>query len=268
MFAILLIVQGFVFAQYPRDFFDSKWCNLIVLSVLPALSLLVYIKNKQRPNRALQHLWQVWSLYVVFVLIPMVVMIWGFIAQKFNTNSFFGPNVLKITVCASPMLALLLLSTASDSREHKDLIGRLSGSVALELFDHIGILDMLLARNDSFKSLPSAFRFFVISAVCFSLLLTPIEMLEHKSLTHPRSKNRRCFDLMLIGLQMLVVNIKMLVIRLVMWLYYNHDASIFMAKNVIVLAICVLEIFKICQWCGYKQNHSYSRVETDEDDYV
>lgn len=225
-----------------------------------------------RPNEALQKLWKVWLVYIILLLIPMVILIWGVIAQDIDNNSFFGSNVLKITLCFSPVLALLLLTSVSDSRKHKDLIGRLSGSAVLEIFDHIGMLDTLLASYGSLKPLPTAFRIVIVGSVCFSLCLSPLEMLENKSLTHPRSEKRKFCDIILMVLQMLIVNIKLLVFRLVMWLYYKHDASIFMAKNVIVLGIFAFEIFKKCEWCGYKQHESYSQVEMhdndDDNDYV
>ena len=46
--------------------------------------------------------------------------------NKLKKEEFFCPNVLKMTLCLSPVLLLLVLSTGTDSMSYIELTGMLS----------------------------------------------------------------------------------------------------------------------------------------------
>ena len=63
-----------------------------------------------------------WVLYVWVALVPLIGAIFGRIEDDIDKETFFGPNVLKMTLCISPLLLLLLLNTAVDSVDYQELV--------------------------------------------------------------------------------------------------------------------------------------------------
>ena len=97
----------------------------------------------------LQWLFVVWLLYTIVFVIFIGVISGGDepLENKLKKEEFFGPNVLKITLCLSPVLLLLLLSTGTDSMSYIELTGMLSLRIALDLFHGVEMLEVIPRRK-------------------------------------------------------------------------------------------------------------------------
>lgn len=250
-----------MFAQYPSVYLHSHWYNVLILLAVP--TLVVWVLLLRNNDKQLQQLWMVWGSYILTMMIPMVGLIYGGLREKLAGNQFFGPNVLMMTTCGSPAIALLLLSTANDAVKDKvALFAEICCNTILDLFDDIELLDMLLSQNESTVfHLPASLEVTILVCVCISLLLSTLEMAEKK---HDRAcgcKNQENIYFLRLLLQMFLVNIALLIIRLDVWLKYKHSASIFIAKNLIVIVMSIINMIRLVhKWL--------SRVKIEKDGEV
>ncbi|XP_031558893.1 uncharacterized protein LOC116295261 [Actinia tenebrosa] len=249
VFFVALITQAVMFAQYPSIYFENSLYNCLILLVLPTLLAWFAVLTCCHGNEQLQNMWFVWGVYVLTLLIPMVGIIYGRLRESLDSNQFFGPNILLMTTCGSPAIALLLLTTAKGTATHEEnieLFTQLCGNVVLDLFDYIEILDILLSQNENFH-LSSALQVCIVVFVCISLVLSTLEMAEMKCETASYVNEiviRKKTYLLRLILQMFLVNIALLVIRLIVWFKYKHNASIFIAKNVIIIMMSIIGLVR------------------------
>ena len=201
----------------------------------------------------LQWLFAVWPAYVWIALIPLIGIIFGGddpIENKLDSQNFFGPNVLKITLCLSPLLLLLLLSTGTDSMSYRELIWLLSLRIALDLFDTVEMLEVVLEENVVHHNIPRSFENAIITFVSISFILSPLQLMQIKLLRRGDWRYREITSICHKTLQTLVVNCVFLGLRLELFLEYGKDASIFIAKNGIVILLSLFEICSECECCG------------------
>lgn len=239
----VFFAQAAVFAHYASFYLENNLCYLIILLVVPAVVMcghVMYFRTKQ-----LNWQWLVWLVYVLFLLIPMVcLLLRSEFTDKLDKDNFFGPNVLKITMCGGPAIALLLLTTAKDSQCYEGSVAQLCGSIALDLFDELELLEMLLHSEEAFHLSPGIERS-IIAFVCISFFLTALEMGENEFDSHEMKRPGNAFYVFRLSFQLLFVNFPLLLIRLIVWFKYKHDASIFTAKNAIIIVTSLMEIIRV-----------------------
>ena len=130
-FFLLMGIQSFSLASYPATYGDKDGFYALVLLYLLPLGLWLFIMCK---DDNLQWLFVVWLLYTIVFVIFIGVIFGGDepLDNKLKKEEFFGPNVLKMTLCLSPVLLLLVLSTGTDSMSYIELTGMLSLRIALD----------------------------------------------------------------------------------------------------------------------------------------
>lgn len=239
----VFIAQAAVFAHYASYYLENNLYYLIVLLVVPAMMIcghVMYFRTKQ-----LNWQWLVWLVYVIFLLIPMAcLLLRSEFTERLDKRNFFGPNVLKIAMCGAPAIALLLLTTAKDSQCYEGSVAQLCGSIALDLFDELELLEMLLNKDEGLH-LSTSLQTSIIAFVCVSFFLTALEMGENEFDSHEMKRPGTAFYVFRLSFQLLFVNVPLLVIRLFVWFNYEHDASIFTAKNAIIIVTSLMEIIRI-----------------------
>ena len=245
-FIALAIIQCVSFAMYPAQYEHSNAWYLILILYLPTILMWSFVMCNEGN---LRWLFLVWAFYVV-ALVVNIGIIFGLVEDKLDSEKFFGPNILKITLCISPLLLLLLLNTATDSVKYQELVAKLSFGLTLDLFDGIEMLEVVLEENERSHGIPGGFEKAIIAFACISFLLSPLQMMENK-LRRRESEVRLCVATFRISLQILVVNSTFLGLRLALFLKYGRDASIFIAKNGITIINCLLEICSIFECCGF-----------------
>ena len=249
VFFVLVSLQSYSLASYPAEYkHDDGFYGLCILFA-PALLLRVYIMCEEK---RLQWLFAVWFLYVIAFVILIGIIFGGSepIEEKLDKEKFFGPNILKMTLCLSPFILLLLLSTGTDSIAYRELIWMLSLRIALDLFDGVEMLDVIIEESEVNNDIPDEFEKAILAFVCISFLLSPLQLIEVKLDGFEDWKYRKCTMISRTTIQVLAVNCVFLGLRLALYLSHGKDASIFIAKNVIIIFLGLFEICSVCKCCG------------------
>ena len=265
---VLYGLQSYLLTSYPVVYNSNANFYALIVLFIPALLLWLRILCNEKN---LQGLFTVWLAYVWIALIPMIGIIFGGddpIENKLDSQIFFGPNVLKITLCLSPLLLLLLLSTGTDSMSYRELIWLLSLRIALDLFDTVEMLEVVLEENVVHHNISKelevvleeivvhhniqrSFENAIITFACFSFILSPLHLMQIKLLYRGDWRYREVIiSICHKTLQTLAVNCVFLGLRLELFLEYGKDASIFIAKNGIVILLSLFEVCSECECCG------------------
>ena len=253
VFIGLFGLQSYSLASYPAEYKHKDGFYGLCAFFAPALLLWVYIMCKEK---RLQWLFAVWFLYVIAFVILIAIIFGGSepIEDKLDKEKFFGPNILKMTLCLSPFILLLLLSTGTDSIAFRELIWMLSLRIALDLFDGVEMLDVIIEESEVNNKISDSFEKAILAFVCISFLLSPLQLIEIKLGRFDDWKYRNRTMISRTTIQVLVVNCVFLGLRLALYLRYGKDASIFIAKNVITIFLGLFEICSACKCCGCEED--------------
>ena len=135
---------------------------------------------------------------------------------------------------------------------YRELIWLLCLRIALDLFDTVEMLEVVLEENIVHHNIskelkvvleeiivhhniPGSFENAIITFVCISFILSPLQLMQIKLLRPGDWRYREVTSICHKTLQTLVVNCVFLGLRLELFLEYGKDASIFIAKNGIVI---------------------------------
>ena len=279
-FVLLLLTQGGFLVAYSVDYDEVAVGAPIVQGVLFAITAFVWLALICTEAK-LSRLFYVWVLYV-FTLVVNIGILFGTIGDKLDSNKFLGPNVLKGVLCVTPPLLLLLLHNADDldrsddavrandddAVERKDLVSKLSYQMAIDLFDVVDMIDIVLedkrhgsancscanttinetnptSATSSLKTIPESFGIVMVTVASLSLLMSLWQLFENK-LSKDDTKIRFRATVLRNLVEIALVNFVFLIIRLVVYAKYRRDESIFIAKNIISIVLSILEINAHC----------------------
>ena len=236
LFFALIVTQCFMLASYPAQYKENpRWyavASSYALSVIPWFCLMLFNAAK------LRRLFYIWGLYIVGLVFSIAV-VFAAVGDSLDKERFLGPNVLKTTLCITPLLLLLLLNTASDTKEYREVVSKLCLQMAVDLFDAVEMLDIVLDEKEHSYGIPKEFGEAMIVVACLSLVLSPWQMAENNL---KEGKRKRRTAILRNFVEMIVVNFAFLVIRLVIVFKYNKDESIFIAKNAIAIILSIIDI--------------------------
>ena len=190
----------------------------------------------------LRQLFCVWGLHV-FGLVISIGVVFGVVGDGIEKKTL-GPVVLKGTLCVTPLLLLLLLNTTSDrekDEKHKKVVSELCFQLAVDLFDGVEMIDIVLDEKEHNYGIPKGFGIAMIVVACISFILTLWPMAEKD----PHIKPKRCTAILRKVVEMVMINGVFLIIRLVIVFKYKKDESIFIAKNIIAIILSFLEMREI-----------------------
>lgn len=270
VFVVLLLIQGGFFVAYSIKYKVAAWAPT-VQGVLFAITAIVWLALIIRKKAKLSCLFYVWVSYVI-TLVVNIGILFGTIGDKLDSEKFLGPNVLKGVLCVTPPLLLLLLHNADDldrSDERKDLVSKLSYQMAIDLFDVVDMIDIVLEDkrhgsvncscanvtvNDtqptiatsSLNTIPESFGIVMVAVASLSLLMSLWQLFENK-LSRDDTKIRFRATVLRNLVEIALVNFAFLIIRLVVYAEYRRDESIFIAKNIISIVLSILEIKAHCE---------------------
>lgn len=257
IFFALVGLQSYSLASYPAEYKHNDDLYGLCVLFVPALALRLYIMYKEKN---LQWLFAVWAFYVAAFVILIGIIFGGSepIEERLDKEKFFGPNILKMTLCLSPFILLLLLSTGTDSILYRELIWMLSLRIALDLFDGVEMLDVIIEESEVNNGISDDFEKGILAVVCISFLLSPLQLIEVKLGGFSDSwKYRKYTMISRTTIQVLGINCVFLGLRLALYLKYGKDASIFIAKNVIVISLGLFEICSACKCCGCEDDSDF-----------
>ena len=237
----LINTQCFILSAYLAKYEDSSKWYLTAISFGPAI--FVWILLLLFKALYLSCLFRIWGLYIV-ALVVNIAMVFGKVGDRIDKTEFLGPNVLKMVLCITPLLLLLLLNTGDlddSDDEEREIVSKLCLPMAVDLFDGIEMIDIVLEEREHDFGIPKAFSTAMIVLACLSMLVSPWQMAENK-LTKDGPKIRFRTALYRSIVQIVFVNLPFLVIRAVVFFMFGKDESIFIAKNGIAIVLSILEI--------------------------
>ena len=249
-FLALLATQCGFLTAYPAEYKDnSAWCA-VFLSYVPAFILWVYFIVMYRDKAQLRLFFVVWAVYTACALLLNIIVIFGFVVDSLCKETFLGPNVLKMVLCITPVLLILLVNTADYGEENdeekktrRELVSSLSVQMAIDLLDTIEMLDIVLEEKEHGYGISNRFGIAMIAVACLGFLMSLLQMAEIKFDDDGKpTKLRHRTTLIRTAGEMIAVNFVFLIIRAVVFFKYGKDESIFIAKNGIAIMLSLLEI--------------------------
>lgn len=241
-FALMATQCGFL-AAYPAQYNKDKNWYFLSFSYAPAVVIWICLMVCRKAD--LLQSFFVWAAYVCSALLPHIVIIFGFVVDSLEKERFLGPKVLKMVLCITPLLLLLLVNTADDSFSSdkcRELVAKLSVQMAIDLFDVVEMLDIVLDEKEHKYDISKGYEIAMISVACIGLFLSPLQMAENKFYSRGEPSTRFKTTLIRNLVEMIGVNLAFLVIRVLVFKYYGKDETIFIAKNGIAIILSVLEI--------------------------
>ena len=254
LFFVFLVVQPILLSKFVADHENgSRFYGLAALFVIP---LLVWAWTLYHDGLKYR-LATVWFLYSC-VLVIMIGVIFGSAVIEDNklreqeiatclcnatntttkSHSFFDSKFLKITLCFTPGIMLLLLTSVTDD------LGRLKElyfTSVLDLFDGVEMIEVL--HEDVCDKIPEGWEVAVLVAALLFFLLSFLEVYQVK-FTKP-NKVKICKKRAIRNTYFQVVlNLAFLIIRAVLWLHYEFDSAVFLAKNFIAIIIALVDILE------------------------
>ena len=237
LFFALIVTQGFILAAYPAEYKANSCWYAVSFSYAPSTILWLCLVLLKRAM--LRRSVYIWGLYVVVGLVPSISIVFGFVGDNLDNERFIGPVLLKTTLCITPLLLFLLLNTANDSKDNTEVVSKLCFQMAVDLFDSVDMLDIVLEEKEHNYGISKEFGKVMIVVACFSLLLSPWQMAEN-NLKEGKQKKRTALIRNIV--EMVGVNLVFLIVRLVIVIKYKKDESIFIAKNVIAIILSIIQI--------------------------
>ena len=243
-FALLATQCGFLVA-YPAEYKDNKHWYAMSVCYGPTVALLFCLCLLEKAD--LRPFFFVWASYIYCALLPNVIVVFVCVVENIEKEEFLNPNMLKIVLCFTPLLLLLLVNTADDShssRDYRELVAKLSVQMAVDLFDAVEMLDIGLDDKVHKYGISKEYEIATLVVACFSLFLSPLQMAEIKLSwgdPKPRFKTTIARNIA----EILGVNLAFLIIRVMIFSEYGKDESIFIAKNAIAIILSCLEIYHV-----------------------
>ena len=246
-FALLLTQCGFLTA-YPAQYKGPAWSSVLI-SYAPVC--LIWLLSMYKRATKLRTFFFVWAFYIVFALLPNVIVIFGFVVDSLDKERFLGPNVLKMVLCITPALLVLLMFTADyeeeqneEKEKRRELVSKLCIQMAIDLLDTIEVLDIILEETEHNYGIKKGFGTAMIVVACLSFVLSLLQMTEIKfDKERKPEKTRYKTTLLRTAAEMVLVNLTFLIIRLIVFFSYGKDESIFIAKNGLAIVLSAFQIY-------------------------
>lgn len=227
-------------------------CIVLFLLVLVPLAVF-FIRNWDLKyaddDREIFCVWAIWATYIVAYVVT-VAMIFCKVAEKLSKKDDLGINALKGTLCITPVLLILLLQLTICPSYRKPLL-TLSIFAALNIFDGIEMLEIILMQNEGHFDLNTATEKSIVAFACISFLLSPLGLVRNKFDDDGKIKERKETSMILGPIEIIGTNFPFLVLRGVVWGKYKYEASVFIAKNIVSLVVGLVEfciLKKYFQW--------------------
>jgi amino acid permease len=191
-----------------------------------------------------------------------------------KTHSFFDSTVLTLTLSLTPAQMLLLLASAADE---SGISTELYFVTSMNLFDGVEMLEVLLQVPHD--KIPEEFEIAVVVVVCIYYFVSFLEIHQIKfvreedtSVLADTSENTventsedtvkfRKKTVVVNTVFQVILNACFMVIRLVLWLGFDVNAAVFLAKNGIALVILLFQLYK--WYCTRKKDKDTQQNNTD-----
>ena len=231
-----LLLAGKFLAGVASGVIDDHLCEVIV--------------GDPRRRRHLSHFFRGWQFYICIILVPSIIAAFGVQASlEGMALRCHLADQIKVPLCMTPILLILLLTTADDSfssKSHKDLVRNLSVPMVADLFDAIEML------NNAFESSLGAFNlsaiFLVIGAI-ITVIVSSLQIAEYEFIEGVEGESNeqiRYKPNVFLKIVELVTNLVALTIRLEVLIVHGKRSAtvgtVVIFKNFIAIILSVMHI--------------------------
>ncbi|XP_066928589.1 transmembrane protein 121B-like [Clytia hemisphaerica] len=277
----MVLFQGLMFNGYMVLFHNSLWWLWSIVDGLLILSwtiLLVVVwrayrkKEKAKETQDLvdgvdltkfpdeiKYAYIVWIVYAL-CLVPRLIILYRRDVSNLLEKNILGPNFCKIATSCTPLIFMLLVYALHDAKQvatRKYFLASMVGSVTLDLFDSIDLLEFLFEKEDQ-RLYPRPILDATLAFACINIFLPSLALMEIKVNRFDGQVGSLPFKIFYEGCFVFLVNIPNLLIRSILWHQYNADVSVLIMKNVMCICLGLGEIIryfteerpKQCPKCG------------------
>ena len=255
IFAVtLLILQGvildyyLIFEEGSSASFAWIGTDAVVLASWVFTMWMSHRKSQSATAKAkkdeLKFAYLAWIVYAIH-LVPQVATLFKLKASLLEERFIFGPNMLKMNLCLTPMLFLFLIYAHHDAKSHsrrKYYLEKMTAAVTLDLFDSVEMLEYLFEKDEITVELENA----ILAFSCMNIFLPTFALFELKYNKFHESGEISpiSFKFIYICSFMFFVNVPFLVLRLILWHAYHLDISVLLAKNALGIVMGIIEIME------------------------
>lgn len=240
LFFVLIIIQGLALAAYLAAYENHSAWNSFALLFLPASLFWWYISvnNAGKPK----FLFFTWLSYVWLGLVPMIGVVFGIAVDKlYQPKGFLNPSTLQMSLCITPLLLLLLFHTGMESTIHRKTIVNLSIKAAIDLVDAIELLSIVIDEIDTSHDVPKSVEKLLISFACISILCQSVLGIPYDEKRLEEGGDETEVSLAN-SLTQVLLNTVFLGLRLGLIFNFNRVASLFIAKNIVMIVGRLFEL--------------------------
>ena len=235
----LLVIQLWAFAFYQtKGHVKSLWQVIVLVmysGTFCCCSMIFLMEAIRNDIYILSWLFFWWKLYVGCVFVPNVIGIFR-IAFSFEEDKLpYSVNGLTLTVCATPILLLLLLITADDSfssKTHRDLVRNLSILMVSDLYDGIEMLDSTLKGNSY-----GIHKNFLILGAVMIIVLSSFQMAEYKFVGGELMEQPIYTTTVIRNIFVIILNLVFLIVRVKV-----SRSILIIFKNCMAIILSVIQI--------------------------
>ena len=256
VFAIgLLILQGAILDYYLIAEESSSWFAWIVTDAIVlftwVFTMWISQRNRRKFGKSSESMDEIKFAYLAWIvyaahLVPQVATLFKRKASLLEEKRhIFGPNMLKMNLCLTPMLFLFLIYAHHDAKSHsrrKYYLEKMTAAVTLDLFDSVEMLEYLFDKDKITVELENA----ILAFSCMNIFLPTFALFELKYNKFHESGEISpiSFKFIYICSFMFFVNVPFLVLRLILWHGHQLDVSVLLAKNALAIVMGIIEIME------------------------
>ena len=291
----MVLFQGILLDVYLVKFHNQLWWSWVIVDFLLLCSWVILMvmlwrafnkrdlevdsvdgRDPQKSPDEIRYAYIVWIVYSL-CLVPRVVILFRKDASKLVELDLLGPNYLKVAVSCTPLIFMALAYALHDQKQvtaRKYFVTSLVGTITLDLFDSIDLLEFLFEREDQILY-PRPILDATLAFACINFFLPTLALLEIKKNRFNGEVSSISFKILYEGSYVFLVNIPNLVIRSVLWHKYNADVSVLIMKNIMCICLGASEILRHfgeerpikCPICGkwYEQDCFKKHTEICEE---
>ncbi|XP_046860341.1 uncharacterized protein LOC124453597 [Xenia sp. Carnegie-2017] len=259
LFCALFIVQLVIFSLLLYEYHNlASLITCIVLYICVSVAVIVLMlfvwckKSCQElyaeADKEICGVWIVCGVYIVAYTVS-VAMIFCKVAKNLTKDMTLGINTLKGTLSIAPMLLILMLQLTISPIYRKDVLS-LSIFSALNIFDGIEMLEVILMHHERLFHLSIHLERTIVVFVCLSFLISFFTLFRNKFKPDGNVEKRKGTSIRFGHgiMEMFGINIPFLILRSIVWHYYKYEASVFIAKNIIFLVVGLVEFCILKKW--------------------
>lgn len=244
-----LLFDG-VYVTSCSNLLEAVFVNFVWTMAFVVIVTVVSVVSDQHEIYILSNLFRIWQVYIVIDIVPGIICVGS---RFYWTATYCLPNItiLRIVLCVTPILLLLLLTTADDSfssKSHGELVRNLSIAMVADLFDAIEMMDNAMEYRDQTDKAHDISIIFLTFGAVITIIVSSFQMAEYEfidGLARETNKERtiKYKPSVVRNIFVLVINLVVMIARLKVLIENGKTRStLIIFKNFIAIIFSVMHI--------------------------